>query len=227
MNNQVFLLTISFLLAAILGVHTSIPNAEATNQNTTKYKILAVEYSQSCETVLTHGFNSTCPTLDKIWKYDTSNKNISGKLVWDGKEFLRSSPQVKNHYVWYDKMAVCVGCNVPLNNPDLFPVIFIEPSGFEYISKDQEIKNSHKITTYSNPYISPDCLTATVGYTDFLLNDTIHYMLNNCIGQHFLNNQTKNIKDTSFDFSNPYSSLIMKAFLKTILHGHGSDITNH
>lgn len=193
----------TILLAAIFTAHLFLPNVEAVS--TTKYNILAVEYSESCQRMLDHGDNSTCPTLDKIWKYDTSNKNISGKLVWDGKEFLRSNPQVKNHYIWYDTIQVCVACNVPLGNPDLFKTIFIEPSGFTYITKDQEVKNSHIITTFTNPYISPDCMTATVGYSDFLLNDTIHYMLNNCIGQHFINNQTKTVKETPPDYKNSIS----------------------
>lgn len=193
----------TILLAAIITAHFFIPNADAVS--TTKYNILAVEYSQSCQTMITHGDNSTCPTLDKIWKYDTSNKNISGKLLWNGKEFIRTNPQVKNHYVWYETMKVCVGCDVPLGNPDLFKTIFIEPSGFTYVIKDQEIKNSHTITTFTNPYISPDCMTATVGYTDFLLNDTIHYILNGCIGNHFINNQTSTTKDTPADYKDSIS----------------------
>lgn len=193
-----YILTISFLIV-LLGMLHFFPTAQAAPL---KYNILAVVYSEGCETMLNHHLNTTCPTLDKIWKYDTSNKAVSGKLIIDHGKFVRTIPQVKNHYMWYINMTVCVDCELDLFSYSTIKTIFIEPSSFTYITKDQVIKNSHNFYSYSNRYVSSDCSTSTIGYSDSLLQDTISYMLSNCTHTSYSGNQTNTIKDTPIDYKN-------------------------
>jgi hypothetical protein len=197
------------VLCAILLIHYLSSSAEATNVPTLKYNILAVEYSEGCETMLTHHINTTCPTLDKIWKYDTSNKLISGKLLLSNGIFSRTNPEVKNHYLWYvtPKTIICVDCNLPLDQPDIFKTIFIEPSSFTFINKTYTLNNTNAYSIFSNRFVSENCMSATIGYSDSLLNDTINYMLSNCTITHIKNTQTNYIKNTPFQYANPFSTL--------------------
>lgn len=223
MNRRICLVISTPLLAAmlILAVHFIPAYADVYSGHTTiksypnnmKSNILAVEYSQACQTMLDHNATTSCPTLDKIWKYDTTNTQISGKLSLKDGVYYRTIPQVRNHYIWYGNMTVCVACSVPLYG-HIVQELFIAPSDFTYVDKDQQLKNAINYTIHTNPYISPDCQSATVGYTDLILADTIHYMLNQCVGTHLQNNQTKPLKQTPFDFNNPYSTLKYQKFIQ-------------
>lgn len=207
-RKQIFYTTICIMFI-ILAVHFTLQNVEATKQPTLRYNILAIVYSEGCQTMMNHNINSSCPTLNKIWKYDTSNHIISGNMTLKNGKFIRSNPAVKNHYLWYTspKTIVCVDCKLPLDRPDVFKTIFIEPSSFSFINKTFTLKNTNAWATYSNRYVSPDCLSSTIGYSDLLLNDTINYMLSNCTITKISNNQTNYIKNTPFQFNNPFSTL--------------------
>ena len=214
-------------LSIILAVHFNYVQAD--NQTTLRYHILAVEYSEGCQTMINHNLTSSCPVLNQIWKYDTSNKYISGNIILSHGKYIRSNPQIKNDYLWYNdsKTIVCVDCNLPLDKPDVFQTIFIEPSSFVYINKTQTLNNTNTWTSFSNRYVSPDCISSTIGYSDFLLNDTINYMLSNCTITNIHNNQTNFIKQTPFQYNNPFSSLHMQTYLKELMHGHDFFNGNH
>src|SRR5690349_15311121 len=146
-----------FVFVIIILVHLP-NNAEAKNQPTLKYKILAIEYSEGCQTTITHHINSTCPNLSKMIKYDTSNKNISGKFNITNGEITREKPEVKNHFMFYNFLkntTVCVDCSLNgINGPDMIQIIFIGPTDFTYIDKDQTLKNTNNFITHNHVYIS-------------------------------------------------------------------------
>lgn len=226
-NRKSVLFTIP-LLIVLLAIHFTFPNINATNQPTTHYKILVVAYSETCQRLIDNHINNTCPALPVIAKYDTSNQNISGKFIIKNGVEIRTNPQFKNHWLWYDNWIVCVLCQVPLDKPDLFTVIFLNPDGFNYISKSDDVKNN-SYQSYKNRYVTPDCITATIGSKDnfeALFNDTIHYMLSGCTITHYITNQTNTLKITPFQHNNPFSTLLMQSYLKTIMHGT-YDNTNH
>lgn len=153
--------------------------------------------------------NSTCPATSQLVKYDTSNQKVSGKFVISNGEVIRTNPQLKNHWLWYYTPIVCIICKVPLDKPDLFSVIFIEPQGFTYTYKtDNATNNTFK--SYKDRFTTPDCISTMIGTTknfDYLLNDTIHYVLSGCKITNININQTNTLKQTPFNYDNPYSTL--------------------
>ena len=205
-------LAISILPIFFVLLLAHIPSIEA-RQTTTHYPVLVIEYNQVCQTLITHHINSTCPHLSVLKKYDTSDKHVSGKFIKQGDDFIRTQPQLKNHWLYYQKQIVCVVCEVPLDKPDLFSVIFIKPSGFVYtLQNDNVTKGSYKF--YKDRYSTPDCITTTIGSDknfEFLLNDTIHYVLSGCKITSLNINQTSSIKnDIPIQYDNPFSTLHYK-----------------
>jgi len=189
-----------------------IPNVEAKTQSTTHYKILIVKLSESCEKNLKSKISIGCPTIQELIPLDTSNKNISGKFVKQNDTWIREKPQVKNHYMFYgdsNKLIVCVECLYPSGSPDLVKEIIIEANNFVWPQRDQIVSNG-KIIIHHNPYVSENCNTATLGYnyTNYkLLVETINYISEGCIDVSFIKDGMITIKDTPFNFNNPYSSL--------------------
>src|SRR5690349_12467 len=124
MNSKLRLLsTIPILLVCTLAVHIILPEANATVA-ATKYNILAVEYSEGCETMLINHVKTSCPTLDKIIKYDTSNQKISGQFIKEKSGMMRAKPQIGNHYMFYTNMTVCVECSLNnLSGPDIIKTL--------------------------------------------------------------------------------------------------------
>jgi hypothetical protein len=195
------------LIVFLVGVHSAYADVNLgkiviTPIPLTKFNILAVEYSTGCSTALKHNVTTSCPTLDKIWKYDTSNTKISGKLLLSNGVFSRSEPQVKNHFQWYGgmPMVVCIDCKVDLARPGIVKTIYLESSDFIYIDKTQEVKNSHTVYSYQKRSVTPDCYSATIAYNDTLLSDTIKYLLSNCSITSFNGTMSSSIKQTPSDF---------------------------
>jgi len=202
------------LLALILPASFLFPNISAIA--TTHYNILAVEYSEGCQKMLDNNMNTTCPTLDKIWKYDKTNKNISGNLFKYHGKYIRTNPQVRNHFMFYNNMTVCVDCSMNnIDGPDLIKTIFLEPSNFGYINKTEVVTNNH-YSTLSDRYVSPDCITSTIGYSDFMLNDTIKYMLSNCTTTSYNATKTNTIKDVLPDYKDAMSYKNQKWFVQAL-----------
>lgn len=228
MNHKTVLLSIIFVFTFILVVHLS--NSYETTA-TAKYKILAVEYSEGCQRMIENHMNNTCGNASQIIKSDTSNQKISGYFYSKDGIIQRTNPQVKNHFMFYDysnKTIVCVFCSLAgISGPDMIQTIFIDPSSFTYINKTETINNTNSFTTFSNRYVSPDCIDSTIEYSDMMLNDTISYMLSNCTKTFIHTNQTQTIKPIQFNFNNPFSSLHLKSYLEEIMKGHNFFNGNH
>src|SRR2546428_5300863 len=138
--------------------------------------------SETCARLVSTHTNSTCPTLDKLIPFDTSNQHVSGKFIKVLDHWIRTPAQLKNNYKYYstimNKSAICVECVLPLGSPDLIKMIIIEPHLDTFISKYDSLKN-YTMTTYHTRYMA-GCNTANISYSPSLLNDTIFYMQHDC-----------------------------------------------
>ena len=171
------------------------------------YNMTLIILSETCKRTNHYNVTSDCPKIYELIKFDTSNQNISGKFVKNGNDYERTKPQMKNHWVYYQKNVICVDCNIDyIGTGGQFKSIIIEPNNFTWIDKDAVLKNTLKWTSYSNRFVS-GCQTATIAYSDSLLNDTISYLNSECTKTNFNGNKINTIQDHPFSFDNPYSSL--------------------
>src|SRR5690242_8634270 len=89
---------------------------EANARSTTHYNILIIQYSETCNREMQYTNSSSCPPLQELIPFDTSNKHISGTFVDINGTWFRTKPQAINHYEFYDsynKTVVCVVCTYP------------------------------------------------------------------------------------------------------------------
>ena len=201
-------------LFSIMAVLTfSIYSANATVQ-TEKYPVIMVVQSEICQKMIQNHINSTCATDDKTMKYDTSNQHISGKFVTKDGITTRTKAQVTNHYQFYTKQTVCVDCTGNLFNPDLYKIILLEPHGFTFVNKDQVVPNN-KWYSYSDRSMQ-GCNTATIAYSDALLNDTISFLESGCTKTSFNGTMNHIIKEQPWSWDNPYSSLHQKSIVDKV-----------
>ena len=196
----------------ILGVHFFSSDVEAIPVS--KYKPIFIEYSQICLTDLKTK-SPSCPMLEKLISFDTSNQDISGKFISNNGLWIREKPIIQNHYKFYSSPIICVVCNFPGYIPDDIRIIFIEPSNHVWANASASEHNG-KIVSYSDVFISAYCQQASLAFDNNTLTKTIKYMQNNCIGTSPMINQTKSFnKPTPLDYkSNP--TLIWKYHLEAI-----------
>jgi len=173
-----------------------------------------VVQSELCQKEIQNHIRSDCPTDEILKKYDTSNQYISGKFVTKDSITIRTKAQVTNHYQFYTKQTVCVDCTGNLSSPDLFKMIILEPHGFTFIDKYQTV-STHTWNSYTDRSMQ-GCNTATIAYSDWLLNDTISYLESECTKTKYTGNSTHTIQDHPFSFDNPYSSLSFKNLVSQI-----------
>ena len=196
----------------ILAVHYTIPQAQATNQPTLKYNMIVIEWSQICQSNFKHNNTSSCIPVSDTVKFDTSNQHVSGKFQVINNQTIRTDPQVKNHWLYYQyfKMPViCIGCTYPGGAVDVIKNITIVPKGnFVYVDKNENSTNHSSVHVYSDLYIA-GCNSADISDIN-LLNQTIQYFLNDCKGKMPTKNDLIQIKENKFDYNNPYSSLFYK-----------------
>lgn len=197
------------------------PHESFANNQSLKYNLLAIEISPTCK-----GIKSGCPTYADLIFFDKTNQYISGKFVTDSSGLHRERPEIKNSWSYYDYssgLIPCVDCYFPGGLGDGIPIITIQPHGFTWIDPNENSTNGRSVHAFSDIYISKDCYNADEVFSKTILNDTINYMLNHCVGTKPSSlNRTSltSIKNTPFSFDNPYSSLIMAKLYKNILHDH-------
>ena len=185
-----------------------------------KLPLLIVSYSQTCENMVKNHI-SGCPTMESMVPYDTSNQYISGKLIKQGNETIRTNPQVKNHWLWYDgkkTTSVCIDCKMDIASSQKSQNIIIEPTSYSFADKNNNIVTTK--LSYQNDRYMQGCDTATISNIPNLLNDTIHYMLSGCITTNFSGNVTKSVHVSAWDYDNPFSTLHQSSYLTNIMHGH-------
>lgn len=179
---------------------------------TTHYdNILFLDYNEGCNLLFKYHYNNTCPKLQDLMQYDTSNQNISGKFYDVNGTWFRTNPQSPNHYAFYDRPIICVDCKYPNGFADVFKSIIIGQSDVNYNWVEKIDTSKGKLSQHTNLFVSEDCRSASLPYDKFLLNDTIAYMLSNCTITHYNNTSSIPVKNTAFDI-NSSISLKYKAY---------------
>lgn len=170
-----------------------------------RFNMILIEYSEACQKMIDKNMTSSCPTLDKLAPFDTTNQTYAGKIIKQNGEWVRTKPMISQYWNFFTgtgKNIVCVACDFDFNYISTVPIIFIEPTGFIYpqtdpnagtnITKtywngtayvnyqvlDPVIELTHTIAW--NRYVSPDCMSANEVYSQDLLADTIYYMDSKC-----------------------------------------------
>ena len=217
------------------------------------YNIIMVIPSEICTRAYENHIKTGCPPLASLIKYDTSNQKISGYFYSkDGTTLERSKPEVKNHWQYYgysNKTIICVYCTGNYLTTDLYDTIIIQPVQFEYskhtfttstVSVPQYNSANKNYTNLIYPiseinaglttFLNRDvqgCNTATISYSDALLNDTIHYFENGCTKTFINQTNTQKISNTPWSYDNPYSTLHYKAIVDKIKSNYMGDCLKH
>lgn len=186
---------------------------------TTSPTLITIDLSNQCLALVKHNQTSECPTYKKILPYDNSNQMLSGKFVTTDNFFHRQLTNTINHWGLY-----APGTWIVMIDPDYNAIIHskeisLVPS-LTYIIKDQTVGSNHTRNEYHDRYVDPGCTSAEIVYSDFLLNDTIHYLESGCTITKY--NETKIISTpnkTPIDYKNPFSSLRLQNQLKIIFNG--------
>lgn len=183
--------------------------------------ILFVNLSQTCENMIKNNITG-CPTLDQLAPFDTSNQNISGKIIKIGNDTLRTKPQVKSNWLYYassSKKIVCIECNADVIVMQQSQQIIINPTGFSFVDQILNVTKGQWIS-YSDRFMQ-GCDTATISNNMKLLNDTIHYMLSGCVTKtNFNGTISHNVYVSAWQYDNPFSTLHQNQYLKDIMHNH-------
>ena len=232
----------------------TISGNDSNHEIRSRYNIIMIIPSEECTNAIKNHVKTNCPPLGNIIKYDTSNQKISGKFVLnkDG-SWTRDKPEVKNHWQYYtytNKTIVCVYCTGNYLTTDLYKTIIIESGNpFEYVIH-KFVSTTYTISQYnftSKNYTNiiyptneldsgltsmlnrniQGCDTATISYSDYLLNDTISYMESGCKTSHYNQTNTQKVPNTPWVYDNPYSSLHYLSSLNIITQGHGLSGGNH
>ena len=142
-------------------------------------RVLEIELSQTCITLVKNNMSSTCPDYQLLSKLDSS-LSVSGEFILDETGFFhRSSPLVKQSHLFYDFDDV-PRLIVDAPNGSNFGKIIIMPNFDNYVV-NQSISNNHSRTIYHDRFID-DCTIAYINSDKwkFLITDTIHHMRNGC-----------------------------------------------
>lgn len=228
-------------------------NDSSHNELRSQYNMIMIIPSELCTVAIKNHVKTDCPPLENLTKYDNSNQHISGYFYTkDGSTLERSNPQVKNHWQYYgytNHTIVCVYCTGNYLTTDLYQTIIIEPVSFEYaphsfisVPYNVPIYNSTSgnftniqyqqneidagLTTFFNRQVL-GCNTATISYSDKLLNDTINYLESDCKKTNFNQTKTYSPPNSPWSWDNPYSTLHYLNALKQMSGGYGISGTNN
>ena len=165
-------------------------------------RIIGVDTSKTCKTIIKNGFDSTCPSIEDLIQLDTSNP-LSGKFgMYDG-VFQRGKPLVKNDHELYRFDAdFGIILNPSSNVANRIKMIIIEPSLTTYLNPIDMVKMNNTRTVNHDRYVH-NCENAVITADNwkFLLPDTIHYLRTGCTVTQFNSVETINDPVTEIDIS--------------------------
>lgn len=182
--------------------------------------ILYISYSQTCQAMIKNHI-SGCIPLGDIIKYDTSNQYVSGHFIKEGNDTIRTKPQVKNNWLYYQSKTnktICIECTADITTMQQAQQIILQPTDFVYV--DPNNNNVTKTWTSFNGRYMQGCDIATIANIPGLFNDTISYMLSGCTKTSFNGTSIHQVKQAEWSYDNPFSTLHQDAYLKSMLHGH-------
>lgn len=228
-------------------------NDTSHNELKSQYNIIMIIPSEGCTNAYKNHVKTSCPPLQDLVKYDNSNQKVSGYFYSrDGLTLERSNPQMKNHWQYYtytNKTITCVYCTGNYLTTDLYKTIILQQAdSFEYAPHNyvstpytipQYNQSAGNFTNYVIQVNEADvglttlfnrsvvgCNTATIAYSDELLNDTIHYLESGCKVTHFNQTKTYSPPNTPWSWNNPYSSLHYKSVTDEIKSNHPGNCIN-
>ena len=182
-----------------------------------KYRLIGIQLSPTCLTLIKNHMPTSCPTYDKLKPLDNTNPNWAGKWVNDT-YYHRELPRVKNHWLM-NPYNVTVMVDPDPNFTVIANMIIIQSNHFTYINPDELIGMNHTRNEYHDRFVS-SCSQATVAPDLFLIEDTLHYLENGCTKTAFNDKTTINTGNQPFNLNNPFSSLWHDYYLMQIFHNH-------
>lgn len=114
---------------------------EAIQKNSRLTKLVGIQLSNSCITMIQNNITSSCPTYDDLVKYDSSNTYVSGQFIRDNSTgFLhRENPQYKDSWRWYDDdPEIRLIVDPPQGMDSRIKMITIQPNFDTYIVNGEE-----------------------------------------------------------------------------------------
>lgn len=231
MGYKSFLFTIPIFIAALLVAHVYVTNAygitigsNQTSYPMERYQLIGIQLSPTCLTLIKNHMPNSCPTYDKLKPLDNTNPLWEGVWVNDT-YFHRELPRVNSHWLMNPNKIIVMVDPDP-NFTILAKMIIIQPDNFTYINPGEGIGMNHTRNEYNNRFVAA-CSQATVAPILSLIEDTLHYIENDCKITAYNEKTTIKTGNLPFDYSNPYSSLLHDYFLKSLLHGHSFSGGNH
>lgn len=182
---------------------------------------IGIQESKTCLTLLKNNMNSSCIPYDKLIHFDNTNPIWAG--LWNQTGwFHRGPPLVKNHELANSHPYVVMVDP----NPDFTTtarMIIVTDKNFSYINPDDK-SNKGTTTIYHVDRFVANCELATVAPDISLINDTIHYLESDCTKTRYNDTRISSQPEISWQWNNPYSSLLQDSYLQSVLHGHKSFI---
>ena len=182
-----------------------------------KSNLIGIQLSSTCFTYAKNNMSSTCFNYKDLIKFDNTDKYLAGKFT-DKPYFHRLPSPVKNFWAFLDRGVVMVD---PNNDFTInAKMIIINPKNFTYIDPSEDQVNGTQNGKYHVGRLMNGCSEAQVASNYTLIKDTIIYMESGCTMTSYNNTKTIPLKQTPFIYINPYSSLRLDSYLKSIFHGH-------
>jgi hypothetical protein len=162
-------------------------------------KFISIELGRTCLHYVQNNITYTCPTYKDLKSFDNSNEKVSGKFITEKGFYHRDTPQIKNHQLMYkaNQTIVCVDCSFNVLNSG--QRIIIEPPHLKYIKRG-DIFSNFTMTMYEGRYVD-NCQTATIGWGDIPIEDTINYLKSGCTKTDFNEKKTIYLGKTVHDIT--------------------------
>lgn len=187
-----------------------------------KQKIIGVQESQVCQALLKNHIPNNCIGYDKLKQIDNTNPLVYGMWLNDT-WYHRGQTHVKNSYLFSRPGTILVD---PDSDYTVRAKMIISQNGdFTYINPDENVTN-HFRTEYYNVFVA-GCSQAIVSPDLKLINDTIHYMLNDCSDPNFYLNHSKKYSTPDTPFRMNTWQMLQNNWIKTIFNGHQIVSDNH
>ena len=145
-------------------------------------KLIGVDISKSCETMLKNNFTSSCVGYDLLRQLDSSNESISGGWIVEDGYTKRDVSVLEKSWRWYDTDDnIRIIVDPPTGMTERIKMITLTNNFDTYFTpSDMKLENNTR-TWHEGRYVDK-CRTAIIDVNNWLmlLPDTIHYLRTNC-----------------------------------------------
>ena len=216
------LVILLFLTHAIFSQAQAItitaPSTTTKNTYISQSSLIGIQLSQSCIVMEKNHVKSNCLSYFDLKQFDTTNPLWSGQFVNDT-WYHRSTAHVKNLWQYYSgKNTVYVDPSTEFTTRA--KMIIVQSDNFTWINPDESVGANHTRNEYVNKAVV-GCYEARVAPNLNLINQTIQYLKGGCKDPAYYNDKiTVRTNDSPFNYNNPYSSLLQKYYLQSMLSGH-------